>query len=111
MYIFRGGGVAHSSAHDYLLFARQCWINIDDLTCIFAYKSMSMYSCLTDSRGQAVSASLTLSVFVKALAFAAAVKVTSDRWALLDLDQGVLNHSALLLLKSQRECVKEWGRV
>ncbi len=65
----------------------------------------------TDSWGKAVSASLALTVFVKTLTFAAAVKVTSEHWVLLDLDRGVLNHSELLLFKSkrEREDVREWA--
>lgn len=42
-------------------------------------------------------------MFVKALAFAAALKVNSEHWVLLDLDQGVSNHSELLLYESKRE--------
>ena len=97
-------GVAQSSVHDYLLFIRQRWINTDDLTCVFAY--MSMCICilfLTDRWGEAASASLTQAAFVKALTFAAAVKVSSERWVLLDLDRGVLNHSVLLLFESKGE--------
>lgn len=46
---------------------------------------------------------LTLAAFVKALTFAAAVQVTSEGWALLDLDWGVLNHSQLLWCKRRGE--------
>lgn len=55
---------------------------------------------LTDSRGEAASTSLTPTT----LTFAAAVRVTSEHWVLLDLDRGVLlNRSVLLLFKSKRE--------
>lgn len=54
---------------------------------------------LTDSWGEAASTSLTSTT----LTFAAAVKVTSEHWVLLDLDRGVLNLSVLLLVKSKRE--------
>lgn len=59
---------------------------------------------LTDSWGEAASTSLTSTT----LTFAAAVKVTSEHWVLLDLDRGVLNLSVLLLVKSKREG-KMWG--
>lgn len=59
---------------------------------------------LTDSWGEAASTSLTPTT----LTFAAAVKVTSEHWVLLDLDRGVLNLSVLLLVKSKREG-KMWG--
>ena len=52
-------------------------------------------------------------MFVKRLSVAAAVKVTSECWVLVDLDWGVLKLFELMLFESKEEGgdIREWGTV
>lgn len=52
-------------------------------------------------------------MFVKVLTFAAAVKVTSEHWVLLDLDLGCVKPLSAVVISEQKgmEDRREWGRV
>lgn len=60
------------------------------IKCVFAFTGMCLTSFSQIVRVLTVGASVTLTLFVKALTFAAAVTVACEHWVLLDLDQGVL---------------------
>lgn len=76
-----------------LSFVHHCWTNT-------IYVFLHSQACVSFSQTVGVltvGASLTLTLFVKVLTFAAAVKVACEHWVLLDLDQGVLKLRGLLL--------------
>lgn len=104
MYIFSDGCV--------VLCAHQCWINTEDLAPVFAYTSICICILfLTDRLGQTAITSLSLTVLVRALTFAAAVKVTSEHWVLLDLDLGCVKPLSVISEQKGMEDRREWGRV